>query len=73
MSPNMDWEKWSGFKGEGTYLIINLSNLHSLNLDAVGDAITTEQVNAFAYYTAAETHTEQPSHPNQPGSTVAHP
>ncbi|KAL8918926.1 MAG: hypothetical protein Q9172_005221 [Xanthocarpia lactea] len=37
----MDWEKWSGFRGEGIYVIINLSNLHSLELDAVDHKVTT--------------------------------
>ncbi|KAL8750463.1 MAG: hypothetical protein Q9199_007055 [Rusavskia elegans] len=39
MSLNMDWEKWSGFQGDGIYVIFNSSSLNCLELEETGDAI----------------------------------
>ncbi|KAL8885587.1 MAG: hypothetical protein Q9215_006576 [Flavoplaca cf. flavocitrina] len=36
----MDWNKWSGFVGSGTYIIINKASLYALDLDSNGDLIS---------------------------------
>ncbi|KAL8850313.1 MAG: hypothetical protein Q9221_004728 [Calogaya cf. arnoldii] len=36
----MNWDKWSGFCGEGTYIILNRSSLYSLGLDHKDDLTT---------------------------------
>lgn len=39
-APSIDWDGWSGFQGEGTYVILNRKFLLSLQMDHYGEIST---------------------------------
>ncbi|KAL9009234.1 MAG: hypothetical protein Q9180_009420 [Flavoplaca navasiana] len=38
----MDWNKWSGFLGSGTYIILNKASLYAMDLNSNGDLVSLQ-------------------------------